>query len=164
VVLPTRVCEVRLCSKTESSEGTNVESAKKAMQVTTTDATDTAAASGVRRRLTPDERREIARLYAEADASTADIPAKFGTTPAPLARVRAGEGTPGCRGGGGQAAPRAAPPSSAQGPAEAAPRAAAATVARRRRTVARAESVSASSDAATQFRIEFRGERVFNAA
>jgi len=30
--------------------------------------------------------------------------------------------------------------------------------------VARAESVSASSDAATQFRIEFRGERVFDAA
>ena len=132
--------------------------------MTTTDATDTAATSGVRRRLTPDERREIARLYAEADASTADIRAKFGISDPTLYRVLQRQGIPLRRRGGGQSAPAPAATSNGHAPAEAAPRVAAAVAARPRRTVARAESVAASSDAATQFRIEFRGERVFNAA
>ena len=128
--------------------------------MTTTDATDTAAASGVRRRLTPDERREIARLYGEADASTADIRTKFGISDPTLYRVLQKQGIPLRRRGGAQPAP--ASTANGHAPAEAAPRAA---VTRTRRTVARGEAVSAASaDAATQFRIEFRGERVFDAA
>ncbi len=121
--------------------------------MTTTDATDTAPATGVRRRLTPDERRGIARLYAQADASTAEIRAKYGISDPTLYRVLQKQGIP-LRRRGGQTAS-----ASGNGHVSTSRRG----VGRARKRVARVATVAAISDGAAQFRIEFRAERVFDA-
>jgi len=133
---------------------------RKGLLLTTTDATGIAPESRARRRLTPDEQREIARWYAEAKASNADICQRFGISDPTLYRVLQREGVPLRRGNATTiafaTADRASKPSRtrAAGNPSAKPLGASAPGA-----------ALEPSDALDKvhFRIEFRAERVFDA-
>ena len=133
---------------------------RKELLLTTTDAPAIAPESRARRRLTPDEQREIARWYAEARASNADLCQRFGISDPTLYRVLQREGVPLRR---GNATPTTPTPT--------------ARVPKPSRTHAAGNASATAPDTSTpattpepgdglhklHFRIAFRAERVFDA-
>jgi transposase-like protein len=112
-------------------------------------------------RLTQDEEREIARLYADTSTTTSEICARLGIGESSLYRIVQRQGVP-LRGRTG--ASRAAASRRQPAPAPK-PQAAAAPTQRRGRTP-RAAVVASSAPAAStgrRFRIRYHGERVFEA-
>src|SRR5215467_9855964 len=118
------------------------------------------ASGGTRRRLTPEQQREIARLYGETATPTADIRERFGIGESSLYRVLQKQGvslrvraTPtvdGVASGGLATAPR--PRGRPRRDASVGPR-----VRRARR------SPGTQDGAARQFRVQFQAQRVFDA-
>jgi transposase-like protein len=119
-----------------------------------------ARANGVRHRLTPDQRREIARLYAESGISVAELRQRFGVSEPSVYRILQTQGVA-LRGRG---APRA---TAADGAATPAPNGRSRKQAARNGAPGRRSRRSASastSNGTTQFRIVYRSERVVSAA
>jgi transposase-like protein len=143
-----------------------------------TQANKVQAGGSRRQRLSPDEGREIVRLYAETNTLTSDIRAKFGIGESSLYRILQRQGiplrgrTPPSRQPGPQlalanTARRSGSPSS--GRPAASPRRAAASPTTRRASVTRPRTPSTGSAASQpgaarqQFRIQFQAERVVEA-
>ena len=120
-----------------------------------------------RRRLSMDQQREVARLYAGTTTRTSEIRKRFGISDSSLYRIVQRQGVP-LRGRGGPSTRTGARTSAAQ------PRAALATPPAHSRAGERAparravpstgrRTASARAGSRSQFRIQFRGERVIQA-
>jgi transposase-like protein len=123
----------------------------------------TQASGRTRRRLTPDQQREVARLYSETSASTAEIRDQFGIGESSLYRVLQKHAVS-LRGRGTRRAGRAAPSVSTSTSDGESPR----RGTRRRRPVGSSprrvtRSAATASGAARQFRVHFEGQQVFDA-
>jgi transposase-like protein len=134
-------------------------------------------ARGARRsKLSPDEEREIARLYADTSTSTSEICKRLGIGESSLYRIVQRQGLP-LR--GRSSAPKAAAAQAAPAPVAAPKRSAAAPAAKRMRSAPAPrtrQSRSSSADnapvatpapqavaAGKRFRVRYQGERVFEA-
>jgi transposase-like protein len=120
-----------------------------------------------RRRLSVDQQREIARLYAETSTPTSEIRKRFGIGESSLYRIVQGQGVP-LRGRGGSSTPTEAPAPAAQpGAAAALPpvlaRGGGRGAVRRATPSASRRTASAPAGGRGQFRIQFWGERVIQA-
>ena len=146
-----------MLSLANSQTSTQVD--EKEVQLTTVERrTNGRASGGTRRRLTPDEQREIARLYTETSAPPAEIRERFGIGESSVYRVLQKQGVS-LRGrareagsGAGSDVPRPATGRRARGGVSggSSPR--------------RESKASISANAASrQFRVRFEGQRVFNA-
>ena len=121
------------------------------------------ASGGTRRRLTPEQQREIARLYGETGASTAEIRERFSIGESSLYRALQKQGVS-LRGRATSASDGAVtgtPPPGGAGPrSRGRPRSDASVGARMRRASRAAVS---ENDATREFRVRFEGQRVFEA-
>jgi transposase-like protein len=123
----------------------------------------TRAGGRTRRRLTPDQQREVARLYSETSASTAEIRDQFGIGESSLYRVLQKHGISlrgrGTRRAGGAATYVSTVTSNGHSPRRGTRRRRPVGSARRRIT----RSPATASGAARQFRVRFEGQQVFDA-
>jgi transposase-like protein len=115
-----------------------------------------------RRRLTQDEQREIARLYAEPNASADDIRERYGIGPSTLYRVlsRFGVSRRGNPGTAATSAPQADESGRGRGGARSRTTS---TNARGSRNAATAGSSSSGGGGSQRFRVVYRAERVVSA-
>jgi transposase-like protein len=124
-----------------------------------------------RHRLSPEQQREVARLYAESTTPTAEIRKRFGIGESSLYRIVQRQGVP--LRGRAAAAPHEPGPSRAQAPTGQ-PRVGAAAAPRRparrggrgpapRATPSASTGTSPGAGGRRQFRIQFRAERVIHA-